>query len=100
MNFTTSAPPARPSEKLPNYGPLASLFNEIGKTVKPRIWCIANPQNQGAGLVDGGLLIHDQFQKAASEPLPDTNPAPGVMKSSSPASTPGLSPTASRSDFF
>jgi len=32
------------------YGPLATLLNEIGKTLKPKVKCIINLQNVGAGL--------------------------------------------------
>ena len=45
------------------YGPLANLFNEVGKSLKPRIRCIINIANKGAGLPDGGLFTPDQFQK-------------------------------------
>jgi hypothetical protein len=30
------------------YGPLANLLNEVGKTLKPKVKCIINLQNQGA----------------------------------------------------
>ena len=45
------------------YGPLANLLNEIGKTLKPKVKCIINLQDQGAGLPDGGFFTQDQFQK-------------------------------------
>src|SRR5437870_8977490 len=45
------------------YGPLANLFNELGKSLKPRVRCIINIANKGAGLPDGGLFTPDQFQK-------------------------------------
>jgi hypothetical protein len=41
------------------YGPLASLLNDIGKTLKPRVRCIINLKNRGAGLPDGGLFTPD-----------------------------------------
>ena len=47
------------------YGPLANLFNEVGKSLKPRIRCIINIANKGSGLPDGGLFTPDQFQKRA-----------------------------------
>jgi hypothetical protein len=46
------------------YGPLETLLNEIGKTLKPRVRCIIALSNRGAGLPDGGLFTPDQFQKA------------------------------------
>src|SRR3989442_6654191 len=45
------------------YGALSQLLNEIGKTLKPRVRCIINIKNRGAGLPDGGLFTTDQFQK-------------------------------------
>ena len=61
-----------------SYGPLASLFNEIGKTLKPKVKCFINLQNQGAGLHDGGFFTQEQFQKAGDhEPMPGQMPAPG-----------------------
>jgi hypothetical protein len=63
------------------YGPLANLFNAIGKTIKPRVRCVINIQNRGAGLPDGGLFTPDQFQRASeAAPLPGQIPARGVME--------------------
>jgi hypothetical protein len=45
------------------YGTLETLFNEIGKTLKPRVRCIITLKNQGAGLLDGGLFTANQFPK-------------------------------------
>jgi hypothetical protein len=63
------------------YGPLGNLLNDIGKTLKPRVRCIINLRNRGAGLPDGGLFTADQFQKPTeAEPLPGTTPARGVIE--------------------
>src|SRR6266446_3870125 len=51
------------------YGALANLFNEVGKTLKPRVRCIINIANRGAGLPDGGFFTPDQFQKRAKGEL-------------------------------
>jgi hypothetical protein len=51
------------------YGTLANLFNEVGKTLKPRVRCIINIANKGAGLPDGGFFTPDQFQKRAKGEL-------------------------------
>ncbi len=51
------------------YGTLENLFNEVGKGLKPRVRCIINIQNKGAGLPDGGLFTPDQFQKRAKGEL-------------------------------
>src|SRR5712671_6391681 len=47
------------------YPALSNLLNEVGKTLKPRVRCIINIQNIGAGLPDGGLYAAEQFQKQA-----------------------------------
>jgi hypothetical protein len=47
------------------YPALSNLLNEVGKTLKPRVRCIINIQNAGAGLPDGGLYAAEQFQKQA-----------------------------------
>jgi len=62
------------------YGPLAALLNEVGKTLKPKVRPIINLKNRGAGLPDGGLFTPDQFQKTATDPLPGTIPARGVIE--------------------
>ncbi|MBI4644562.1 MAG: N-6 DNA methylase [Deltaproteobacteria bacterium] len=63
------------------YGPLANLLNEIGKTLKPKVKCIINLQNLGAGLPDGGFFVQEQFQKFADAALlPGQTPARGVME--------------------
>jgi N-6 DNA methylase len=45
------------------YGPLAQLLNEVGKTLKPKVTCVINIKNRGAGIPDGGLFTADQLQK-------------------------------------
>ncbi|MCK9374773.1 MAG: N-6 DNA methylase [Syntrophobacterales bacterium] len=63
------------------YGPLATLLNETGKSLKPKVKCIINLQNQGAGLPDGGLFTQEQFQKAGDhEPMAGQMPARGVIE--------------------
>lgn len=51
------------------YPALSNLLNEVGKTLKPRVRCIINIQNAGAGLPDGGLYAAEQFQKQAKGAL-------------------------------
>jgi len=63
------------------YSPLANLLNDIGKTLKPKVRCIINLNNRGAGLPDGGLFTPDQFQKPTeAEPLPGQIPGRGVIE--------------------
>ncbi|MFZ0963123.1 MAG: type ISP restriction/modification enzyme [Terriglobia bacterium] len=63
------------------YPALSNLFNEVGKRLKPRVRCIMNLANRGAGLPDGGLFTAEQFQKPSeAEPLPGQPPARGVIE--------------------
>ena len=64
------------------YGPLANLLNAVGKMLKPRVRCLINIQNKGAGLPDGGLFTPDQFQRVTeAAPLPGQAPARGSSRS-------------------
>ena len=68
-------------DELSFYGPLTDLLNEIGKALKPKVRCIMNLRNRGAGLPDGGLFTAEQFQgKSAAEPLPGQLPARGAIE--------------------
>ena len=49
------------------YGALANLFNAIGHTLKPKVRCIIQLKNSGAGLPDGGLFTPDQLKKTDEE---------------------------------
>jgi hypothetical protein len=68
------------------YGTLESLFNEVGKSLKPRVRCIINIVNKGAGLPDGGFFTSDQFQKRTKGKLIEGQlPARGCIEVKSPA---------------
>lgn len=63
------------------YSPLANLLNEIGKQLKPRVRCIMNLRNQGAGMPDGGLFTPEQFPKGSHEaPQQGAKPTRGVIE--------------------
>ncbi len=62
------------------YPPLANLLNAIGQQLKPRVRCVINLKNQGAGLPDGGLFTPDQFPKGAGEPPEGQLPARGAIE--------------------
>lgn len=67
------------------YGTLENLFNELGKTLKPRVRCIINIANKGAGLPDVGLFTPDQFQKRAKGELIEGQlPSRGAIEIKSP----------------
>ena len=62
------------------YGALANLLNDIGRTLKPRVRCIVNPKNQGAGIPDGGFFTVDQLPRTGEPDLHAQLPARGVME--------------------
>lgn len=51
-----------------SYDPaLANLFDEVGKTLTPKVRCVMTLSNRGAGLPDGGLFTADQLRRTANE---------------------------------
>jgi len=46
------------------YGPLENLLNDIGRKLKPRVRCVSQLKNTGAGEPDFGLYTTNQFQRA------------------------------------
>ena len=62
------------------YGALANLLNEVGHKLKPRVRCVVNPANRGAGIPDGGLFVANQFERGQTGPLPGQLPARGAVE--------------------
>lgn len=63
------------------YGALETLFNELGKKLKPKVRCILQLANHGAGLPDGGLFTQEQFQRVADlEPRAGQVPSRGAIE--------------------
>lgn len=63
------------------YPALSNLLNEVGRKLKPRVRCIINLANRGAGLPDGGLFTPEQFQRPSdAEPLPGQLPVRGAIE--------------------
>ncbi len=62
------------------YPALAELLNEAGKDLKPRVRCIMQLKNLGAGSPDGGLFTPEQFPKGAAEPVQGQKPARGASE--------------------
>ena len=63
------------------YHPFATLLNEVGKTLKPKVKCVLQLANRGAGKPDGGLFTADQFEhQSDAEPLPGQLPARGAIE--------------------
>ena len=46
-----------------SYGPLANLLNVVGSTLKPKVFCVGELADQGAGHPDFGLYAAKQLQK-------------------------------------
>ena len=69
------------TKELSYYGPLENLLNEVGKKLKPRVRCVPQLANVGAGEPDFGLYTANQFQRAKdTEPLPGQLPERGVVE--------------------
>lgn len=70
------------TEETSGYGALANLLNTIGHTLKPKVRCVLQVKNSGAGLPDGGLFTANQIEDTDEEaplrgiPLPSR----GVME--------------------
>ena len=68
-------------EETSYYPALSELFNAVGKTLKPRVRCVMNLRNLGAGMPDGGLFTADQFQRQADNaPKAGQLPARGAIE--------------------
>ena len=73
------------------YTALSVLLNEIGSTLTPKVRCVIQLQNKGAGMPDGGMFTADQFktkaakQNAGANPLAVLPPSRGVIEVKSPA---------------
>ena len=63
------------------YGSLEKLFNGIGKSLKPKVRCIIQLQNRGAGEPDGGFFTKEQYDHGNDQaPLLGQMPARGVIE--------------------
>jgi len=61
-----------------SYGPLATLLNGVGSTLKPRVFCVGEMANQGAGHPDFGLYGARQVQRG--RPREGQLPERGVVE--------------------
>jgi hypothetical protein len=62
------------------YGALETLLNDIGQTLKPKVRCVMQLKQQGAGMPDGGLFSAKQFQRKSGELKDPENPERGVIE--------------------
>ena len=72
------------------YPALEHLLTEIGSGLAPRVRCVINIANRGAGLPDGGLFTADQFRRqpraadTGDNPFLAQPPSRGVIEAKSP----------------
>ncbi|MCY2927196.1 MAG: N-6 DNA methylase [Planctomycetota bacterium] len=62
------------------YPALSNLFNEIGKGLKPKVRCVINLANRGAGLPDGGFFTPEQLKQTDLDPMKGQGPSRGAME--------------------
>ena len=56
------------------YPALEKLLTHIGQKLNPKVRCVINLANRGAGIPDGGLFTADQFSRKARTAKVDNNP--------------------------
>ena len=61
-----------------SYGPLANLLNAVGATLRPKVFCVGELADQGAGHPDFGIYAAKQVQKG--QPREGQVPARGVVE--------------------
>ena len=64
------------------YAPLANLLNAVGATLKPKVYCLVEPADQGAGHPDLYLYTEKQIQKG--KPRRGQTPERGVVEVKAP----------------
>jgi len=74
------------------YPALSKLFNSVGSALKPKVQCVFEPANLGAGSPDVGLFTPDQLQNSAAGP-----PLPGQIPSRAVVEVKGTPPTVLKS---
>ena len=60
------------------YGPLYNLLNAVGATLSPRVYCVQEIADQGAGHPDLGIYTANQVQRG--KPQPGQIPERGVVE--------------------
>jgi esterase/lipase superfamily enzyme len=67
------------------YTAIDNLLDGIGDTLKPKVRCVMQLKNLGAGNPDGGLFTADQFDRDGDAPKNPLAPARGVIEVKAPA---------------
>ncbi len=66
------------TRELSTYPPLVNLLNAVGGALKPKVFCVQELADQGAGHPDVGLYTSGQIQQG--QPLPGQIPERGVVE--------------------
>ena len=69
-----------------SYGPVANLLNAVGATLKPKVFCVGELADQGAGHPDFGLYAAGQVQRG--RPREGQIPERGVVEVKAPDEDP------------
>ena len=70
--------------ELSTYPMLAGLFNAVGATLRPKVFCVSELANQGAGHPDFGLYAASQVQRGSGSPRQGQIPERGAVEVKSP----------------
>ncbi|MDA8145470.1 MAG: N-6 DNA methylase [Thermaerobacter sp.] len=64
-----------------HYPALANLLNGVGEKLRPKVCCVLQLQNRGAGVPDGGFFTPDQLRRGSeTSPLLGQVPSRGVVE--------------------
>ena len=62
------------------YSAFESMANAYGKELKPRVRCVINLKNKGAGIPDAGFFAASQFQRGEEKPRDGQLPERGCAE--------------------
>jgi len=62
------------------YSAFETMANAYGKELKPRVRCVINLQNKGAGIPDAGFFTSEQFQRGENAPREGQKPLRGCAE--------------------
>ena len=69
------------AEEVSFYPALSRLLGDVGRKLKPKVFCVSQPKGNGAGHPDFSLYTASQFRKAnLREPIPEQLPERGVVE--------------------
>lgn len=79
------------------YGALDALFNAVGETLHPRVCCVMQLKDSGAGIPDGWFFTADQLPQGADvTPAARWTPAVAIWPSAPDGAIPGAAASSCR----